>query len=1061
MLRLLARRASVQFPLLVAVVAVVAVGTTLLGVCALLLTRSADQALTEGMARATAPEVAVTAYLADVPAAKADSVAGDTRALLTRTLAPFQATSATRASSAVRLLGDRTGAARPDEPRKLAYLSGIDGLQSRARLTAGRWPRSTGAAPIEAVVLQPTARVLDLAVGSRVRLGTEITSRTDAVTVVIVGIFQPLPNSGWDRDPLAATGYDPAYLDGSPNPAIAYGPFVVDLSDLFASGSTIDRLQVTTQPQLARPTGPELDAVAATLGTANAQLRKLLGDRAKFSRVASDLPVTFALARAQQAVTRSTVLVVVLIGTVLTAAALGLAGRLVVALRATETALLSELGASRGQLAAATASEAIILSAIAAVLAVPLSSLTHAALTHLPALADAGLATSPSVTGAQLMAVGVGAVLLAGVLVIPALRRDPEPTTGRSRLGLLTRSGADLLLLALAAIGWWQLRTQPAAQAGTDTVRVLAPVLCLLAGAALAPRLVMLPLRAGDSLARRSRGVVLALAAFEAARRPRAIAAALLLSLAAATGTFGLAFGATWQQSQQDQADARVGTDLALALTVPPTIGQGSVVGTATGGAVSPVTDRGVVIGRYFGTAGAPPRLVAVDTTRAGLLLRGRIPGTSWSQVGAGLAPKTPAGGVPIPVGGDSALTITGTSTGASRLQAVPRLVLEDRSGLRTSCEATAVRLDGRSHPLHLCSPVREAWRVVAISLQVNFDPPGQVGAGESRLTVSVTLPAGPNPGTGTWPSRSVGNDPWRLGNVATAIHSTPTSTVVTTTANVNTDELQPTLPVEVVSTAFAAPSAVPVAVSDRLADEVGAVVGGRLTVTVGGIAVPMVISQRVPTVPSAPGEVAMLADVDALSRALISAGALEPAVDAWWVGQPSTPGAAAATTALGLGEVDTRAGVHQELSRGPLRVGLPAALDLLVPAAVLLLLVGTIMHVTSEVEARALEMARLRGLGLRRRSILGGLLAQHGGVLVLLLSAGAVVGAVASWAVAPLLIRSDLGARPEPGAVLQWPWPAEVGLLAGLLIGGTVAVTLVIAVQLRRADAAHLRVGA
>jgi predicted lysophospholipase L1 biosynthesis ABC-type transport system permease subunit len=105
--------------------------------------------------------------------------------------------------------------------------------------------------------------------------------------------------------------------------------------------------------------------------------------------------------------------------------------------------------------------------------------------------------------------------------------------------------------------------------------------------------------------------------------------------------------------------------------------------------------------------------------------------------------------------------------------------------------------------------------------------------------------------------------------------------------------------------------------------------------------------------------------------------------------------------------------------------------------------------------------VARLRGLGLPRRSLFGGLLAQHGGVLALLVGAGAVVGALASWAVGPLLIRSDLGAAPVPGALAQWPWPAEAALLAVLLLGCTAAMALVVAVQVRRADAAHLQAGA
>jgi hypothetical protein len=266
--------------------------------------------------------------------------------------------------------------------------------------------------------------------------------------------------------------------------------------------------------------------------------------------------------------------------------------------------------------------------------------------------------------------------------------------------------------------------------------------------------------------------------------------------------------------------------------------------------------------------------------------------------------------------------------------------------------------------------------------------------------------------------------------------------------------------PVEIVATGFRLPPAVPVAVSGRLVSVLGAAVGRRLTVTVGTTAIPVVVAEVVPSIPSAPGGVAMLADVDLLSRVLIGTGDLTPVVDAWWVDGPTEPEAPARAAALGLGDVVTRAGVTDQLTRGPLGIGLPASLAVLVPAAILLVFAGTIMHVASEVEARALEVARLRGLGMSRRSVLAGLLAQHGGVLALLLGTGAVVGALASWAVGPLLIRADTGAAPVPTALPQWPWPAEGGLLAVLLAGCIAAVTVVVAVQVRRADG-RLRVGA
>ena len=79
----------------------------------------------------------------------------------------------------------------------------------------------------------------------------------------------------------------------------------------------------------------------------------------------------------------------------------------------------------------------------------------------------------------------------------------------------------------------------------------------------------------------------------------------------------------------------------------------------------------------------------------------------------------------------------------------------------------------------------------------------------------------------------------------------------------------------------------------------------------------------------------------ESLSRALIVTGDLAPAVNAWWVGTPTEPAAASRAAALGLGEVVTRANVSEQLTRGPLRVGLPAALAVLIPAAGLLVLAG------------------------------------------------------------------------------------------------------------------------
>ena len=213
-----------------------------------------------------------------------------------------------------------------------------------------------------------------------------------------------------------------------------------------------------------------------------------------------------------------------------------------------------------------------------------------------------------------------------------------------------------------------------------------------------------------------------------------------------------------------------------------------------------------------------------------------------------------------------------------------------------------------------------------------------------------------------------------------------------------------------------------------------------------------------VPAIPSAPGAPAAIADVDLLSRALISHGDLDSPVTAWWVGHPRAD-AASRVAGLHLGSTVTRVGETERLTGSPLRASVPAVLRVLVAAAIVLLLGGVVLHVTCDVQLRALEVARLRGLGMSRRSIRRALLGEHAAVLLPLLVAGAAVGALATRVVAPLMIRSDTGGAPIPAAHAHWPWATEALLLGLLVAGAGLAVFAVVAIQARRADAEHLRV--
>ncbi|MFC4072273.1 FtsX-like permease family protein [Actinoplanes subglobosus] len=993
---LISRRARAQWPLLAAVLIVVTVGATLLGVCALLVTRTSDRALEVAASRAVPAETEVTAYTVTIARGDVASVDADTRSVLREAVAPFGSVMAGRMSSVMRSLS--TGS---DRSPALAYLSGVEELTDRASLVSGRWPRP-GAG--EAVLLEPTARALGARPGTRVALGPELVREPAAgMTVTVVGVVRARAGGGWDRDPLEGAGYVPDFRDGSAlRTARAYGPFLMDYRDLLAGGSTMGRLEIIARPDLSAPNPRDLDRLAEGVRGADRRLSAVLGERVQIERISSRLPYVLAATDRQQRVTSSAVLAVAVLGAVLTAAALRLAGRLTADVRSAETALLSAAGTSRVQLAGIAAAESALLAVLAIAVATPLSSLAHAALTHLAPMADAGLAATPAVTGVQLLAVTIGALLLF------------LPTPAGSGLA---RSGADVVIVALAAGAWFSARSA-GADARVDAVRVLAPALLLAAGCVIVLRLVPPALRAADRWASRAPGLAVPLAMSEAARRPRAVAAGLLITLGCGAATFAVAFDATWHRSQLDQASLAVGSDLVLTLGAPAVPGQGAEVARATGGLARPAADRGVAIGQWIGGGDEPPRLVAVRGTA-------EVPG--------------------IPVATGAPLTVTGTAGGDDPLSVAPQLVLEDTSGLRTTCTSAAIPLDGRAHRLPDCAPV-DGMRLVAVMLPVVADEFAYDSVRTSTVTVDLSVPGGDG-----WTATSAEPYSGQLTDPAVAAHGSSMRLTAEVALGGPPDAAR-----RLVATAFGDPGPVPVTVSEPLATQLSVGPGDQLDILVGLATVPVTIRDVTQTVAAAPGAAAIAADLDALSRALLTHGEAEFPIDAWWVTGATDASAAAG---LHLGDIRTRTGEAARLTTGPVPASLPGALRLLIPAAILLLLAGLILHVTCDLQSRAVEVARLRGLGMTRREIRATLLGQHTVVLLPLLLAGTAVGAAATWLVSPLLVRSETGGVPVPAVAPVWPWPAESALLALVVAGTALAVTAVVVIQSRRADAAHLRV--
>jgi predicted lysophospholipase L1 biosynthesis ABC-type transport system permease subunit len=1071
---LVARRGIAQVRLLAAVLAVVVAGTVVLGTCVLLLTTGADRGRQAHLRQVPAGDLTAEVVIGEVPVDAAGAV-GAAAGVLTDALAPLPARIDTWTSSSVRDLG--TG---PDGRPRLGYLAGISDLPERASLVSGRWPAApAGPGPLEAVLPARAAELLGVGLGAQLPLGGGERAPGTAVTVTVVGTYAADPTDpAWRRDLLGGTGYVAA-LDFGVRRATArpaYGPFVVASETLLAQLGGLDQVRVVASPDVAAASSADLDTAAAGLSAARVGLPAALEGEGVTARLDAPLARTLAGTATQQAVTGSGVLVVALVGLALAGTALGLAARLLTGRRAPEAVLLAARGAGRRQLAGRAAAEALVLALAATALGVPVSLLLFRGLTSLPRPAAAGLAGPVGVTWPLVLAVGAGALVLAAVLVAPALARaDGSAAVRRSRRGVVVRSGADLLLAGTAVVVCLQLRTHPSTStAAVDPLLVAAPVLGLLAGAVLALRVLPVLQALAERWARRSRGLVGSLATWEVARRQHATGAALLLVLATAAATFATGYADTWNASQVEQATARAGADVTVPATVPAPLTQGDTVAAALGGTVSPVTARPVSLGSLSATTELPAtiRLLALDTERAEDVLVGDLPGGgSWGALTAGLgAPgPTPGATLAVPATGP-ALTVTGSSTGAVAVVR-PVLVVSDAQGARSTLTGTEVLLDGAAHPVALTdargAEPAPGTRYAVVTTRLQFSLPDLSGVApepERTTTVGVQLRFAGGAGSGaagTWTTRSLAGATDLAPQDVTAelADGAPDATLQVGARMSLPDLLQE--PATVLATAYAPPAAVPLLLTADLAAAVSVGPGDSVTLGIAAGSVTGRVEGVVPWLPGSPGELGMLADGEVLARALADTGVLDPLVDSWWAsGLPDPEGAAARLADAGLPGARTRTAVTTQLRDGPLRVALPVVLWLLTAAAVALALTGTAVHVAAVLGARSVELARLQGMGVTRRSLAAAVLVEHTLVTTVAVGLGAVVGAAAGWYLAPLMTVSDTGAVPVPAPVARWPWPVESLLVGGLLLGCAAVVVPVAVTLVRRAGSAHLRLG-
>jgi hypothetical protein len=453
----------------------------------------------------------------------------------------------------------------------LTSFAAVDGIASHATLVDGEWSVAAPSdAPVQVAVAEAAASELGWAVGDV----KQLTNRRDesfVLQVRVVGIYtvdDPEDPFWWGSPPVEA-------LASESSSYRTFIPLVANVDDVVQRAlhtdahviwhvfPAFDQLQVAQVPGLRARISELPQRIEAALAGFAPTTRTQLG-------------IILAGADRSLLVTRTGVLLLIVQLAILAAYAIVLTAGLLAEHRRFDTALLRSRGAGPWQVAAVALVEGLVLAVPAAVFAPFLAAAGLALFNVAGPLASASIVIRPELSTTAFV-VSTGAALASALLlVLPTFlsaRTFAEEEGSRSRSETRTfgqRVGVDMALLAVTAIGFWQLRLYgaPLTQSvhgalGLDPLLVAAPAIGLLAGGVLALRVIPLLAQGAEAVTRRGRRLVGALGAQQMARRPlRYTRSALLLMLSVSMGVFAISYAGTWHRSQVDQAAFQVGADV-------------------------------------------------------------------------------------------------------------------------------------------------------------------------------------------------------------------------------------------------------------------------------------------------------------------------------------------------------------------------------------------------------------------------------------------------------------------------------------------------------------------
>ncbi|MEU6573915.1 ABC transporter permease [Streptomyces sp. NPDC046805] len=1034
-----------------------------------------------------------------------------------------------------RAAGDGPSASSGDPD--LTYFAALDTTQ--VRLVSGRLPRRT-AHGVEVALPQAAAQPLRLKPGAALTL----TDRLDGppVRIRVTGLYRPASPTApyWQLDDLLGRGVKTSGFT-------TYGPLLTAPSVLAGHTVSAGASAWLASADFATVTTGRIGALRSAAREGSAALRK----PAALSGVttsATSLPDVLDRLDRALLVSRSTILIIALQLVLLAGYALLLVARLLSAERAGETRLLRARGGSRARIAGLAAAEALLLALPAALCAPLLAGPLTGLLAEQGALARIGLHLDVSRSGhTTVWAVAAGVALGCALAVtVPALTDgagagagDGRARSGRDRSGKVrtrsadgpgvrpararsgrgspparprgrftvgsgagragtlpgpVRAGADVGLLVVAGVAYWQLNRQTSgavraglpqapgsadaggAVLGIDPLLVAAPALALLAGTVLTLRLLPPVARLAERRAAAGRGLPMALAGWQFSRRPmRGAGPVLLLVLAVALGMLAIGQGASWDRSQDDQADFRAGAPVRVLAA-----GDGGLGRTETYAALPHVREAVPAVRTAQPLSGdRTATVLALDTAHAADAVLMRPDLAPVRPLLAGLTPRPSPAGARVPAG-TARLRLTAavrSSTGPGTTIDVT-VTLQDQYGVPYQMSLGQLPTDGRPHALtlDLASPPGPS---LLTGLQLDMPQPAY-RAERHRFTVSELTATGAD---GTVRRISLAAPvSWAAaarasGTVSPNAATNPTRPRLSTSGPLTVDYGTGYLPAKDVWTVAsvavalkvvqpAAPEVTAVA-TDRFLASAGAHTGQRVEVTYDGESLPVRIVRSVPALPTTAAPAgsgedageddggAVLVDLRAVNRALQARYDASATPTEWWL--DTAPGDASAVAAavralpdVGPGQVVVRDEIAAELRDDPFGAGPEAAFAAAAVVAAALAAVGFAVSAAGSLRERRAEFAVLRALGAPRRRLARTIATEQGVLVGLALLVGVGLGTVLTRAVLPLIVLTAEATRPVPKLLVELP-PGRVALLLAAVAATPLIVTAALA--LRRAD--------